>query len=96
MSMEPSVAALQLALEIAMPGRAGEGDHVADVLHAGDVHDEALEAETEALLALAPTLPGRLLLVSNEVGWGIVPMQPLSRLPTVICRICLSRARRNA
>lgn len=38
-----------------------------------------LAAETVALTALLPTLPGRVLLVSNEVGWGIVPMQPLSR-----------------
>jgi adenosylcobinamide kinase/adenosylcobinamide-phosphate guanylyltransferase len=27
-----------------------------------------------------PELPGRVILVSNEVGCGIVPMAPLSRL----------------
>jgi adenosylcobinamide kinase/adenosylcobinamide-phosphate guanylyltransferase len=39
-----------------------------------------LAAETGALIDVLPQLPGRVLLVSNEVGWGIVPMQPLSRL----------------
>jgi adenosylcobinamide kinase/adenosylcobinamide-phosphate guanylyltransferase len=33
-----------------------------------------------ALLDVVPQLPGRLILVSNEVGWGIVPMHPVSRL----------------
>ena len=32
-----------------------------------------------ALLALLPELQQPLLLVSNEVGWGIVPMGELSR-----------------
>lgn len=50
---------------------------LSNLLCAGD--EAALEAETEALLALAPTLPGRLLLVSNEVGWGIVSDDPLAR-----------------
>ena len=36
--------------------------------------------EISALLELIPPLPGRLILVSNEVGWGIVPMHPVSRL----------------
>jgi len=35
--------------------------------------------EREALLAALPTLPGRVLLVSNEVGQGVVPMGELSR-----------------
>ena len=39
-----------------------------------------LRDEIAALLELIPTLPGRLILVSNEVGWGIVPMHPVSRL----------------
>ncbi|MGE5472279.1 MAG: bifunctional adenosylcobinamide kinase/adenosylcobinamide-phosphate guanylyltransferase [Bacteroidota bacterium] len=39
-----------------------------------------LEAETGALVELLPQLPGRIILVSNEVGWGIVPMHPVSRL----------------
>ncbi len=36
--------------------------------------------ETAALLEALPQLPGRVILVSNEVGWGIVPMHPISRL----------------
>jgi adenosylcobinamide kinase/adenosylcobinamide-phosphate guanylyltransferase len=36
--------------------------------------------ETQELIDLLPTLPGRIILVSNEVGWGIVPMHPISRL----------------
>lgn len=39
-----------------------------------------LQAETGKLLAVLPQLPGRIILVSNEVGWGIVPMHPVSRL----------------
>lgn len=36
--------------------------------------------ETAAFLECLPQLPGRIILVSNEVGWGIVPMHPVSRL----------------
>jgi adenosylcobinamide kinase/adenosylcobinamide-phosphate guanylyltransferase len=36
--------------------------------------------ETAGLIELLPLLPGRIILVSNEVGWGIVPMHPVSRL----------------
>jgi adenosylcobinamide kinase / adenosylcobinamide-phosphate guanylyltransferase len=39
-----------------------------------------LSAETQALIDLLPQLPGHIILVSNEVGWGIVPMHPVSRL----------------
>jgi adenosylcobinamide kinase/adenosylcobinamide-phosphate guanylyltransferase len=39
-----------------------------------------LAGETQALLDALPQLPGRVILVSNEVGWGIVPMHPVSRL----------------
>ncbi|MDD2744379.1 MAG: bifunctional adenosylcobinamide kinase/adenosylcobinamide-phosphate guanylyltransferase [Rhodocyclaceae bacterium] len=37
-------------------------------------------AETATLIELLPQLPGRIIFVSNEVGWGIVPMHPISRL----------------
>ena len=40
---------------------------------------DALAAETQALFAALPTLPGHLLLVSNEVGQGIVPANRLAR-----------------
>ena len=39
-----------------------------------------LDTETTALIELLPRLPGRIIVVSNEVGWGIVPMHPVSRL----------------
>ena len=39
-----------------------------------------LQGQTQALVELLPTLPGHIILVSNEVGWGIVPMHPVSRL----------------
>lgn len=35
--------------------------------------------ERADLLALLPRLPGRVILVSNEVGWGIVPSSELGR-----------------
>lgn len=37
------------------------------------------EDEIDKLLASLPALPGRILLVSNEVGWGIVPGNALAR-----------------
>jgi adenosylcobinamide kinase / adenosylcobinamide-phosphate guanylyltransferase len=40
----------------------------------------ALEAERAALLAALQDLPGRVILVSNETGLGVVPMDPLSRV----------------
>lgn len=49
---------------------------LSNLLAAGD---STFEAETQALLEALPTLPGRLLLVSNEVGQGIVPDNPLAR-----------------
>ena len=36
--------------------------------------------QTESLIETLPGLPGQIILVSNEVGWGIVPMHPVSRL----------------
>jgi len=40
--------------------------------------DDRLDAETNALLDAIPSLPGQILLVSNEVGQGIVPANPLA------------------
>ncbi len=37
-------------------------------------------AERDALLDTLPTLPGRVLLVANELGLGLVPETPLGRL----------------
>lgn len=39
-----------------------------------------LRNETQALIDVLPQLPGRIIVVSNEVGWGIVPMTAVSRL----------------
>lgn len=39
-----------------------------------------LAGETQALFDALPQLPGRVILVSNEIGWGVVPMHPVSRL----------------
>jgi adenosylcobinamide kinase/adenosylcobinamide-phosphate guanylyltransferase len=39
-----------------------------------------LAGATQALIDLLPQLPGHVILVSNEVGCGIVPMAALSRL----------------
>jgi len=39
----------------------------------------AWRVERERLLAVLPALPGEVLLVSNEVGWGIVPEYPSAR-----------------
>ena len=44
-----------------------------------DPQPARFERERDALLDLLPSLPGQLLLVSNEVGLGIVPMGALSR-----------------
>ncbi len=38
-----------------------------------------LERECAALLAVLPTLPGRIILVGNETGLGIIPDNPLAR-----------------
>ncbi|QDH70913.1 bifunctional adenosylcobinamide kinase/adenosylcobinamide-phosphate guanylyltransferase [Marilutibacter alkalisoli] len=44
-----------------------------------DPGGERFGLEREALLEVLPELPGRILLVSNEVGLGVVPMGELSR-----------------
>ncbi|OFZ68337.1 MAG: bifunctional adenosylcobinamide kinase/adenosylcobinamide-phosphate guanylyltransferase [Betaproteobacteria bacterium RBG_16_58_11] len=41
--------------------------------------EELFQRERTAFLETLPTLPGRIILVSNEVGMGIVPMGELSR-----------------
>ena len=44
------------------------------------IGDEVLyQQERAALLAVLPRLPGRVILVSNEVGMGIVPLGELTR-----------------
>lgn len=41
--------------------------------------DATLERERDALLGVIPALPGRVYLVSNETGMGIVPLDALTR-----------------
>jgi adenosylcobinamide kinase/adenosylcobinamide-phosphate guanylyltransferase len=41
--------------------------------------DRTWEQERSAFLELLPTLPGKVILVSNEVGMGIVPMGEINR-----------------
>lgn len=44
------------------------------------LNEEAgLRAEVDAVCRCISDLPGELIMVSNEVGWGIVPMGELSR-----------------
>lgn len=40
---------------------------------------EAWSAEIEALLTALPLLPGEVILVSNEIGLGVVPMGAVTR-----------------
>jgi adenosylcobinamide kinase/adenosylcobinamide-phosphate guanylyltransferase len=49
---------------------------LSNLLTAGE---ERLTVEKQALLATLPLLPGYLILVSDEVGQGIVPTNPLAR-----------------
>ncbi|MFZ2629818.1 MAG: bifunctional adenosylcobinamide kinase/adenosylcobinamide-phosphate guanylyltransferase [Rugosibacter sp.] len=44
-----------------------------------DADGRLLAQETAALLELLPTLPGRVILVSNEVGLGIIPLGEVTR-----------------
>lgn len=63
---------------------------LSNLLFAGEAANQAeagqpircprLAAATQALIDLLPQLPGRIILVSNEVGCGVVPMAALSRL----------------
>src|SRR5512135_1961806 len=44
-----------------------------------DLNEAELRREVEALLAVLPTLPGQIILVSNETNMGVVPLGELSR-----------------
>ena len=43
------------------------------------LRDDDVEVSSRALAAIVPALPGPCILVSNEVGWGIVPENALAR-----------------
>lgn len=78
--IEEPVELARVLRENAAPGRCLLVDcltlWLSNLLAAGD---HRLSTETEALLDVLPALPGRVLLVSNEVGQGIVPTNPLAR-----------------
>ena len=77
---EPLALAAALAREAA-PGRVVLVDCLTLWLSNLLCHEEAgtLARERDALLEAVPDLPGELILVSNEVGLGVVPMGELSR-----------------
>jgi adenosylcobinamide kinase/adenosylcobinamide-phosphate guanylyltransferase len=57
------------------------GGQAAQQAEAGlSVECPLLATETAALIEVLPTLPGRVILVSNEVGLGIIPLGALTRL----------------
>ena len=66
---------------------------LSNLLAAGD---ERLNSETRNLLDILPALPGQVLLVSNEVGWGVVPLgaetrhfvDELGRLNQDVAAVC--------
>lgn len=45
----------------------------------GKVGEKQMTAELDAFIGTLSELPGRVILVSNEVGWGVVPMNALAR-----------------
>lgn len=57
---------------------AGEAARQAEA--GADIDCPLLTAATAALIDCLPRLPGQIILVSNEVGCGIVPMNAVSRL----------------
>ncbi|MBF1801961.1 bifunctional adenosylcobinamide kinase/adenosylcobinamide-phosphate guanylyltransferase [Alloalcanivorax profundimaris] len=74
-----------LALGDALAARADAGScilidcmslWVSNLLHAGDA---VFERQRRALLEALPACPGTVIIVSNEVGLGLVGMDPLSR-----------------
>jgi adenosylcobinamide kinase / adenosylcobinamide-phosphate guanylyltransferase len=67
-----------LARECA-PGRAVLVDCLTLWLTNLMVRERLVEIENERLIAALPGLPGPLVLVSNEVGQGIVPADPMAR-----------------
>lgn len=50
---------------------------LSNLLHADDA--QCFARERQALLDALPALPGHVILVSNEVGFGVVPMGELTR-----------------
>ena len=79
--VEEPLALVQVLAEQAAPGRCLLVDCLTLWLSnlLGDPDPQRFARERQALLDVLPTLPGQVLLVSNEVGQGVVPMGELSR-----------------
>lgn len=56
-----------------------DGMPTTDPAGVGEAAGSRLAVAADALIETLPRVPGRIILVSNEVGWGIVPMAALSR-----------------
>ena len=52
---------------------------LSNLLGGEEIDEERFASETGKLIELLPELPGEIILVSNEVGLGIVPMGELTR-----------------
>jgi adenosylcobinamide kinase/adenosylcobinamide-phosphate guanylyltransferase len=52
---------------------------LSNLLHDETVDEARLARERDALLQILPSLPGHLILVSNEVGLGVIPLGQLTR-----------------
>jgi adenosylcobinamide kinase/adenosylcobinamide-phosphate guanylyltransferase len=52
---------------------------LSNLLHDEAVDEARLARERDTLLQILPTLPGHIILVSNEVGLGVIPLGPLTR-----------------
>jgi adenosylcobinamide kinase/adenosylcobinamide-phosphate guanylyltransferase len=80
MTIEEPLALAAALRDQAMPGRCIVVDcltlWLSNVMHEGDGYRAA---QTDALLEVLPDAPGHVILVSNEMGQGIVPAQPLAR-----------------
>jgi len=82
----PSWAVIEEPLEVADALRAIEDESVTILVDcltlwlSNLMHDERdVEAETTRLIAALGAVPNRVILVSNEIGLGLVPMEKLSR-----------------
>jgi len=82
----PDWGLVEAPLDMAAAIRAGAGEGVtllvdcltlwlSNLMH----HERDVDAETVALLAALGAVPGRVVLVSNEIGMGLVPMNALER-----------------
>ena len=77
--VEKSVQLAAALQEAAAPGRCLLVDCLTLWLNNVIADEDRFRQERDALLEVLPGLPGRIILVSNEVGMGIVPLGELTR-----------------